>query len=256
MDKKQLVDFLETYTLKFNRIEFIENDPIQIPHLFSEKEDIEIAGFLSASLAWGQRPVIIRNAKRLMEIMDFEPADFVRNCTDSDLQAFHLFKHRTIQSVDIQFFIKSLQNIYLKHGGLEKVFEKGFKTDAKTALIQFNSIFNSTSHLLRSEKHVSNPAKNSAAKRLNMFLRWMVRSDDNGVDFGLWKSISPSQLVLPLDVHTGRISRELGLLSRKQNDWKAVEEVTQNLRFFDSSDPIKYDFALFGYGINEKTGLF
>lgn len=256
MDKKHLFDFLESYTLKFNRFEFIEKDPIQIPHLFSEKEDIEIAAFLSASIAWGQRPIIIRNAKLLMEIMDFAPADFVRNCSDSDLLAFNLFKHRTFQAVDIQFFIKSLQNIYLNYGGLEKVFEEGFKTDAKTALIQFNHLFNLTTHLPRSEKHLSNPAKNSAAKRLNMFLRWMIRKDDYGVDFGLWKNISAAHLMLPLDVHTGRISRGLDLLKRKQNDWKAVEEVTQNLRSFDKSDPIKYDFALFGYGVNEKSGLF
>jgi len=252
MDRNQLLEFLEDYTLKYNRPEFIENDPIQIPHQFSAKEDIEIAGFLAASIAWGQRPVIIRNANRLMEMMDYAPADFVRNCSDTDLQVFDTFKHRTFQAVDMQFFISSLQNIYLNFGGLEKVFENGFTTNAKTALIEFNTLFNSISHLKRSEKHLSNPAKNSAAKRLNMYLRWMVRKDDSGVDFGIWRNISPNKLMLPLDVHTSRIGRSLGLLLRKQNDWKAVTEITESLRSFDPNDPIKYDFALFGFGVNEK----
>ncbi|MBN1651168.1 MAG: TIGR02757 family protein [Bacteroidales bacterium] len=252
MDKEQLFDFLENYTLKYNQIDFIENDPIQIPHQFTLKEDIEISGFLAASIAWGQRPVIIRNAIRMMEMMDFAPYDFILNSTPNDLKVFEGFKHRTFQAVDMQFFIVSLQNIYQNYGGLEKVFENGFKHNAKTALIDFNRLFFSISHLSRSEKHLSNPARNSAAKRLNMFLRWMIRNDDKGVDFGLWKNCSPAQLMLPLDVHTGRIGRGLGLLERKQNDWKAVEEITRNLRLFDKSDPVKYDFALFGYGVNEK----
>lgn len=256
MDRAQLVDFLETYALKYNQPEFIENDPIQIPHLFSSKEDIEIAGFLAASIAWGQRPVIIRNANRLMQMMDFAPADFVRNCSESDLQVFNPFKHRTFQPVDMQFFVRSLQNIYLNHGGMERVFENGFNTDAKTALIEFNALFNSTPHLSRSEKHLSNPARNSAAKRLNMFLRWMIRSDDKGVDFGLWRNIPSSKLMLPLDVHTGRIGRGLGILNRTQDDWKAVDEITLNLRAFDADDPVKYDFALFGFGVNEKLNDF
>jgi len=253
MDRALLSEFLENYSLKYNREEFIENDPIQIPHQFSAKEDIEIAGFLSASIAWGQRPVIIRNANKLMELMDYAPADFVRNCTYADLQVFNSFKHRTFQAVDIQFFIRSLQNIYHNHAGLEKVFEKNFEIDAKTALISFNRLFNSIPHLNRSEKHVSNPAKNSAAKRLNMFLRWMIRKDKNGVDFGIWENIPPSKLMLPLDVHTGRIGRGLGILNRTQNDWKAVEEITESLRAFDKLDPVKYDFALFGFGVNEKN---
>lgn len=253
MDKNQLFHFLESNYLKYNRFEFIENDPIQIPHRFDQKEDIEIAAFLSASIAWGQRPIIVRNANRLMELMEYAPADFVRNCTDKDLIIFESFKHRTFQSIDIQFFIKSLQNIYLNHGGMENVFSEGFKIDAQSALIAFNALFYQTSHQKRSEKHLSNPAKNSAAKRLNMFLRWMIRHDKSGVDFGLWKSISPAQLMLPLDVHTARIGRGIGLLARKQNDWHAVEEITAALRLFDPDDPIKYDFALFGFGVNEKN---
>ncbi|MBN2235918.1 MAG: TIGR02757 family protein [Bacteroidales bacterium] len=255
MDRKELFDFLEHYSLLYNQSEFIENDPIQIPHQFSSKEDIEIAGFLAASIAWGQRPLIIRNANKLMERMDYAPADFVRNSVESDWEVFAAFKHRTFQAIDMQFFIRSLQNIYLKHGGLEKVFEIGFLRDAKSALIRFNRLFNEVEHLPRSEKHLSNPAKNSAAKRLNMFLRWMIRQDSSGVDFGLWKNIPMSKLMLPLDVHTGRIGRELALLSRKQNDWKAVVEITKSLGTFNPEDPVKYDFALFGFGVHEKGAI-
>lgn len=252
MNNEQLFEFLENYALKYNQPEFIANDPIQIPHQFSIKEDIEIAGFLAASIAWGQRPVIIRNANRMMELMDFAPYDFILNSTADDLKVFERFKHRTFQAVDMQFFITALQNIYQNYGGLEKVFENGFKENVHYALIEFNRLFYTVPHLSRSEKHLSNPAKNSAAKRLNMFLRWMIRQDNKGVDFGLWKNCSPSKLMLPLDVHTGRIGRGLGLLARKQNDWKSVEEITNKLRFFDNSDPVKYDFALFGFGVNEK----
>jgi uncharacterized protein (TIGR02757 family) len=252
MDKKQLFDFLEEQSLKYNQSGFIPNDPIQIPHLFTEKEDIEISAFLSASIAWGQRPVIIRNAKRMMELMEYAPADFVRHCSESDLLVFDDFKHRTFQSVDLKFFIRALQYLYQNLGGLEGVFTKGFEQDAKNALQSFNHHFMAVEHLPRSEKHISNPAKGSASKRLNMFLRWMVRKDEAGVDFGLWEAIPMSKLMLPLDVHTARVGRGLGLLSRKQNDWKAVEEITASLRELNPNDPIKYDFALFGYGVNEN----
>ncbi len=252
MDKKQLYDFLEEQSSKYNQAGFIPNDPIQIPHLFTEKEDVEISAFLSASIAWGQRPVIIRNAKRMMELMDYAPADFVRHCSKSDLAIFDNFKHRTFQAVDLKFFIRALQHLYQNLGGLEGVFTHGFEKDAKNALQFFNSNFMAVEHLHRSEKHISNPAKGSASKRLNMFLRWMVRNDESGVDFGLWKDIPMSKLLLPLDVHTARVGRGLGLLSRKQNDWKAVEEITKSLRQFDPMDPVKYDFALFGYGVNEN----
>lgn len=252
MNKDQLFEFLEFNSAKFNQEEFIENDPIKIPHQFTVKEDIEISAFLTASIAWGNRSVIIRNAFNLMERMDFAPADFVVNSREKDLAVFAGFKHRTFQTVDLQFFIRSLQNIYQNFGGLEKIFSNGFKTNAKTAIIDLNGIFNAVYHEPRSEKHLSNPAKNSAAKRINMFLRWMVRKDNKGVDFGLWKSISPADLMLPLDVHTARTGRGLELLIRKQNDWKAVEEITAALKSINPTDPIKYDFALFGYGVSLK----
>ncbi|NOR86167.1 MAG: TIGR02757 family protein, partial [Bacteroidales bacterium] len=232
--------------------EFIALDPIQIPHYFIKKEDIEIAGFLSASIAWGQRPVILKNAKTLMNLMEFDPHNFILQHSPADLLAFNHFRHRTMLPVDIKFFISALKNIYLNHGGLESVITKGYlKGGIKTAWIELNKLFFSIDYPERTRKHLSNPAKNSAAKRLNMFLRWMVRKDQSGIDFGLWKGIPSSALMLPLDVHTARNSRKLGLLTRKSNDWKAVEEVSANLRILDPYDPIKYDFALFGMGVYE-----
>lgn len=232
--------------------EFISLDPVQIPHFFTKKEDIEIAGFLTASIAWGQRPVILRNAKKMMQLMEYDPHYFILNHGPADSIGFADFRHRTMLSEDLLFFIKSLHNIYKYHGGLEEVFLKGYQQGSiKEAIIYLNQIFFSIEHPLRTRKHISNPSKNSAAKRINMFLRWMVRHDKSGIDFGIWKNISPSDLMLPLDVHTARNARQLGLLERKSNDWKAVEEVTKHLRRYDPLDPIKYDFALFGMGIYE-----
>lgn len=233
--------------------EFITLDPIQIPHYFSKKEDIEIAGFLAASIAWGQRPTILKNAKKLMQIMEFEPHYFILNHSPADRVGFSDFRHRTMLPEDILFFIESLQNIYQNHGGLEAVINKGYKIGGiKKGLSELNEVFFSIEHPLRTRKHLSNPDKNSASKKLNMFLRWMVRQDQSGIDFGIWKQISTADLMLPLDVHTARNARELGLLLRKSNDWKAVEEVTRNLQKLDPLDPIKYDFALFGMGVFEK----
>lgn len=244
---------LENKYQEYCNEEFIALDPVQIPHYFKKKEDIEIAGFLAASIAWGQRPVILRNAKTLLNFMEFEPHDFILNHSPADLLAFNHFRHRTMLSEDIKFFIASLNNIYRNHGGLEKVITEGYKVGGiRNAWVELNNVFFSIEHLPRSRKHLSNPAKNSAAKRLNMFLRWMVRQDQSGIDFGIWKGIPASALMLPLDVHTARNSRSLGLLQRKSNDWKAVEEVTANLRLYDAHDPIKYDFALFGMGIYEQ----
>jgi len=244
---KKLLD--EKYAQYCNE-EFIALDPVQIPHYFNKKEDIEIAGFLSASIAWGQRPVILRNAKTLMNIMEFDPYYFIMHHSPADLLAFENFRHRTMLSEDIKFFMRALQNIYQNHGGLENVFNRGYlKGGLKQALIELNQVFFSIDHPKRTRKHISNPAKNSAAKRLNMFLRWMVREDQSGIDFGIWKKIPASDLMLPLDVHTARNARELGLLKRKSNDWKAVIEVSDHLRQLDPKDPIKYDFALFGMGI-------
>lgn len=244
---KQLLD---DAVAKYNHLSFIENDPIQIPHRFSRKEDIEIAGFFSASIAWGQRKTIIRNGWRLMERMDFAPYDFIRE--EDDFSPFSDFVHRTFNGTDCRFFLTSLKNIYKNHGGLEQVFTEGFRQDNTiySALKHFRGVFLEIPHEARTRKHVPDVSARSSAKRLNMFLRWMVRKDDAGVDFGLWKNIPASALMLPLDVHTGNVGRNLGLITRKQNDWKTVEEITEVLRTFDADDPIKYDFALFGLGVN------
>jgi len=251
MDIKQLLD---EQVVKYNRPEFIETDPIQIPHRFSRKEDIEIAGFLTATIAWGQRKSIINNADKLMSLMDNAPYDFLSNADRSDWQRVSNFVHRTFNGEDCLFFLHSLWNIYLHHGGLENVFTEGYNFESSIfgSLKHFRNLFLSISHERRVTKHISDVAANSSAKRLNMFLRWMVRDDPSGVDFGLWRNISPSALMLPLDLHSGNIARSLGLLIRRQNDWKAVEEITTVLRSFDDLDPIKYDYALFGIGAFEK----
>ncbi|HAQ19038.1 MAG TPA: TIGR02757 family protein [Prolixibacteraceae bacterium] len=246
--------FLDQKVISFNRSTFIETDPIQVPKLFYTKENIEIAGFLAATLAWGQRPTIIRNAMRLIYLMNNNPIEFLMKTPEEEWGVFQNFKHRTFNGADCIYFLKSLKNIYLNHGGLEQVFTKGYQIENSIfgSLDYFRKVFFELDHLHRTEKHVSNVQKGAAAKRLNMFLRWMVRSDHAGVDFGLWKKIPASALLLPLDVHTGNVARKLGLLTRTQNDWKAVEEITAKLRKFDGDDPIKYDFALFGLGVFEK----
>jgi len=253
MDGERLKKHLDTKVTEYNQLDFITDDPIQIPHIFSLKEDIEIAGFLTATIAWGQRKSIIKNAQRLMDLMYNSPYWFITSdISEEDKTALRQFVHRTFNGDDCLFFIESLRNIYLSHGGLEAVFTEGYKKDNTifSALKHFRTVFLSVPHQKRVEKHLSDVTANSGAKRLNMFLRWMVRSDDAGIDFGLWKDIPASALMLPLDVHTGNVGRELGLLQRKQNDWKAVEEITANLRRFDPYDPVKYDFALFGTGVN------
>lgn len=246
--------FLEEKYLLYNQPAFIETDPIQIPALFTTKENIEIAGFMAATIAWGQRPTIIRNALQLIRYMGGDPIEFLLNTPLESWGDLSDFKHRTFNSTDCHYFLQSLQNIYLYHGGLEKVFTDGFQKDNTifSALVHFRKIFFELEHEPRTKKHVSEVEKGSAAKRLNMFLRWMVRSDGKGIDFGLWKQIPSSALMLPLDVHTASVSRKLGLLSRTQNDWRAVEEITLKLREFDPLDPVKYDFALFGLGVFEK----
>ena len=238
----------------FNQTSFIESDPIQVPKLFTTKENIEIAGFLAATLAWGQRPTIIRNAIKLVALMNNAPIEFLLLSQEEDLDVFLNFKHRTFNGSDCIYFMKSLKNIYQHHGGLEQVFTKGYQIENSifSSLDYFRKVFFELEHLHRTEKHISNVQKDAAAKRLNMFLRWMIRSNKAGVDFGLWKQIPSSALMLPLDVHTGNVARKLGLLTRTQNDWRAVEEVTAKLQEFDPEDPIKYDFALFGLGVFEK----
>ncbi|WP_299670837.1 TIGR02757 family protein [uncultured Polaribacter sp.] len=253
MKKSELKEFLDEKVILYNNPKFIESDPIQIPHLFSKKEDIEIAGFLTAIISWGNRTMIIRNSLKMMELLDHSPHDFILNHQEKDLKSLENFVHRTFNYIDLQQFIKSLQHIYTNYGGLEKVLliEDNSKT-YQTAIHQFKKLFFEVEHQPRTQKHISDPLKNSAAKRINMFLRWMVRNDKAGVDFGIWKSHHPANLSCPLDVHSGNVARKLKLLLRKQNDWKAVAELDKNLRNLDKLDPVKYDFALFGLGVFEK----
>ena len=251
-DFLELKLFLDEKTEQYNSENFIETDPIQIPHLFTKKEDIEIAGFLAATIAWGNRKSIIKSADKIMNYLEYAPYDFVLNHTEEDLKKIQGSIHRTFNSDDLIFFSRSLQNIYKNHQGLEQVFSASSQEeDTYHSIERFRRIFFEKEHLERTKKHVSSPAKNSSAKRINMFLRWMVRKDNKGVDFGIWKSLTPSQLVCPLDVHSGNVGRSLGILSRKQNDWKAVSELMGNLKKLDASDPVKYDFALFGLGVFE-----
>lgn len=249
-----LKDHLDSKVALYNRRDFIEDDPISIPHRFSKQQDVEIMGFFAATLAWGQRKTIINNCNRLVVLFDNAPHDFILNHREADLKRFLDFKHRTFNPTDLLYFITFLQYFYRQHNSLELAFTHGMGQDDKTiekGLIGFYELFFSLDHPTRTHKHVATPAKNSACKRLNMFLRWMVRKDGSGVDFGIWKSISPAQLLCPLDVHVDRVARQLGLLTVKQSNWKAVLELTENLRQLDPEDPVKYDFALFGLGVLE-----
>ena len=248
MTQNELFDFLEEKVELYNNPNFIESDPIQIPYQFSLKEDIEIAGFLSASIAWGNRKMIIRNAQKMMDIMGNSPYDFVMNYTDKEADKLENFIHRTFNSDDFTGFITGLKNVYTNFGSLENVFNR--YDDLQLSIHHLKKDFFDGNHLSRTEKHISDPLKGSAAKRINMFLRWMVRNDKK-VDFGIWNSISPSQLSCPLDVHSGNVARKLGLLNRKQNDAKALNELDLSLRNLDKNDPVKYDFALFGLGVFE-----
>ena len=246
-------ELLENRAKRYEQADFIPDDPICIPRSMERKEDAEIAGFLAATLAWGNRKSILNNCHKLLARMDQAPHDFVLNATSNDLRRLEGFVHRTFNDTDLLYFMAALRMIYTEHGGLESVFAAAYRQDAGAAeaIHGFREVFFSLEHPERTRKHVADPLRGSTAKRLNMFLRWMVRSSDAGVDLGLWKQISPAQLYLPLDVHTGKVARKLGLLKRKQNDWKAVEEVTANLRMFDPNDPVRYDFALFGIGVYE-----
>ena len=247
-------DFLDEKAEKYNHPNFIETDPIQIPHLFSDINDIEISAFFASTIAWGQRVTIIKNTQKLIALMDHAPYEFIISSTEKDLERFKYFKHRTFNGVDCRFFIQSVKNIYLNHDGLGSLFQKIYNEEGNihSTLVRFREVFFEIPFPERTQKHVSNVLKGSSAKRLNMFLRWMVRKYNAGVDFGIWNKISMSDLFLPLDVHTGNVARKLGLLQRKQNDWKSVHEITSVLREFDPKDPIKYDFALFGLGVFEK----
>ncbi len=253
MTSSELKEFLEEKVRLYNQPRFIETDPIQIPHRFSQKEDIEIAGFLTAIIAWGNRKMILKSAHTMMELLGNSPYDFVMHHQKKDLAAFDDFVHRTFNSIDFQFFITSLQNIYKNHKGLENALQiKDDSRNYQKAIHQFKQVFFEIPHPKRTQKHISDPLKNSAAKRINMFLRWMVRNDNTGVDLGIWETHHSANLSCPLDVHSGNVARKLDLLPRKQNDWKAVAALDTALRNFDKTDPVKYDFALFGLGVFEK----
>lgn len=249
-------ELLERLVDKYNQPEFIENDPISIPHQFSKLQDIEIIGFWVAMLAWGQRVTIINKSKELLHLMDNAPYDFILNYEESDLKPFLKWKHRTFQPTDTLYFLDFFKRFYTENDSLELAFAKhldDFDEHVGKALAGFhNQFFDHENAPKRTQKHVATPVRKSTCKRLNMFLRWMVRDDDKGVDFGLWKRIKPSQLLMPLDVHVDRVARKFNLIERKQTDWKTVLELTERLKQFDGNDPVKYDFALFGYGLEMK----
>jgi len=252
LKKHELKEFLDEKVELYNRPAFIESDPISIPHQYTIKQDIEIAGFLAAAIAWGNRKMVLRNANWMMELLDHSPYEFIMNSSNDEMGMINSFIHRTFNSTDLIYFLKALQNIYRHKGGLETIFNTYQSSDSiQPAIHEFHKIFFELPHEQRTERHVSDPFKGSAAKKLNMFLRWMVRNDGRGVDFGIWKGIDPSRLYIPLDLHSGNTARKLELLARKMNDWKAVEELTAVLREFDPADPVKYDFALFGLGVFE-----
>ena len=258
MDQK-LKGFLDDCVKKYNQPDFIENDPICIPHQFTRIQDIEIMGFWAAMLAWGQRKTIINKSRELIELMGGAPYEFILHHQEKDRKAFLSFKHRTFQVTDTLYFLEFFQQFYRENDSLEDAFTRHMQEDDQTvenALRGFHQLFFALPDSpKRTQKHIATPARNSSCKRLNMFLRWMVRNDNRGVDFGCWKRIRTDQLLMPLDVHVDRIARRYGLLERKQRDWKAVLELTENLRAFDADDPVKYDFALFGIGVLEKEAL-
>jgi len=251
MEFQELKEYLDFKANQYNNPNFIESDPIQIPHSYKIKEDIEISGFLASTIAWGNRKMIINSATKMMNAMGNNPYDFVMNAKNEQIDSIDNIVHRTFNSEDFRYFIKSLKNIYVNHGGLEKVFSNNAHLNLQHRISNFKKIFFEIDHPIRTTKHISDPLKGSSSKRLNMYLRWLSRKDTKGVDFGIWKSISPSELSCPLDVHSGNVARTLGILNRKQNDQKALQELDAALRKFDPTDPVKYDFALFGLGVFE-----
>ncbi len=255
MVSKDLKEFLDSKVAQYNRLEFIENDPVCIPHSYSKQEDIEITAFWTAILAWGQRKTIISKCRELFQLMDNSPHDFILNHQDRDLKTLLKFKHRTFNSTDTLYFVHFLKNFYLEKQSLEDAFVGGLlgENAMESALTEFHDLFFSLEdYPARTRKHIATPARNSACKRINMFLRWMVREDKGGVDFGLWKRIKMSQLICPCDVHVDRVARRLGLITRKKTDWHTAVQLTENLRMLDIEDPVKYDFALFGLGLEDK----
>jgi len=251
LSNSELKVFLNEKYLEYNQKVFIESDPIQVPHMFSKKEDIEISSFLTATIAWGQRKTIIKNAFKMMELLDNSPHEFVLNSTEKEINKLFI-KHRTFNEIDFRYFIKKLKIIYKQYDNIEMIFYNNIKNNnLHNSIHKFRSLFFDFDFPQRTTKHIGDPFNGSACKRINMFLRWMVRNDKNGVDFGIWTKISPSLLSCPLDIHSGRVARKLGLLKRKQNDHKAVIELDKFLRNLDPLDPVKYDFSLFGLGVFE-----
>ena len=259
ISRDHIYELLERKYAEFSASAFIDDDPISIPHSFSQKQDIEIMGFWTAMLSWGNRKSIINSAKKLTELMDGAPHDFILNHRDKDLKTLLTFKHRTFNATDTLYFIEFFKHYYQKHDSLEDAFYSTLSQKSPTVedgLIGFHELFFSLEDAPhRTKKHVSTPVRKSTCKRINMYLRWMVRNDKSGVDFGLWKKIKPAQLLCPLDVHVDRVARKLGLITRTQTDWETVLELTENLRSFDPKDPVKYDFALFGIGVLDKADI-
>ena len=255
MKEKELIYFLNSKVDLYNQPSFIAADPISVPHSFSKKQDIEIAGLFAAIFAWGNRTTIINKAKELMLLMDNAPYDFCLHHSPADLKSLEHFKHRTFNTTDLLYFVEFLQMHYQKFNSLEDAFVQKKRLNDITIenyLVSFYEYFFSLDDVPdRTRKHVSTPAKKSSCKRLSMYLRWMVRNDNKGVDFGIWKKIKPSQLVCPLDLHVARVAKKMGLITRKQTDWETVLQLTHELRTLDPQDPAKYDFALFGLGVME-----
>lgn len=252
---KALKLFLDQKANEYNQVRFIASDPVCVPHAFTKRQDIEIAGFFAATLAWGNRTTIIRSAQAIMDAMDGAPHDFLLHHTDHDLKRFLHLKHRTFNATDLLYFIHFLSHHYRQFDSLETAFcpaEPDGPVGMKERLIHFHRNFFSLEHPARTRKHVSTPERKSACKRLTMYLRWMVRRDAHGVDFGLWKAIHPSELICPLDVHVGRVAERLGLIEQNKAQWQTAEELTARLRTFDPDDPVRYDFALFGLGAEER----
>jgi uncharacterized protein (TIGR02757 family) len=251
---QEIKEYLEEKYLQFNNPSFIDCDPISIPHGYTDNRDREIAGFLAAAIAWGRRDLILRSSRKMMDLMGNSPYDFIMNADADEMERFSGFVHRTLNSGDLIAFLQSLRHVYSIYSCMEDAVTEGMKNGGTLCdgLAGFRKIFFSQPHPHRAEKHFADIRSGAAGKRLFMFLRWMVRDDKHGVDFGIWKKIRPSELYIPLDLHSGNTARKLGLLERKQNDFRAVDELTSELRYFDHEDPVKYDFALFGLGVNEK----
>lgn len=252
MSREEMRELLERLHDRYNNESFIEADPISVPHSFTRPVDREIAGFLAATIAWGNRRAIVQSAHRMMRYMDNAPEDFVRNATEADMEYLRTYVHRTFNGVDFQDFVRGLRHIINEWGSVGNYFETRYEEhgDLRPVFSDFRRDFFAVEHDPHCEKHLSSIDKGAACKRLCMYLRWFVRHDDRGVDFGLWRRIPMSALYMPLDIHTGRMGRNLGLLGRKQSDWKAVEELTASLRELHADDPVRYDYSLFGLGIS------